>query len=962
MVLVRLLGPVDVLDGSGALPPGSALRRALLALLAIHAGKVVTADWLMENVWNGEPPGSGLRALRFHISRLRRELGESLVVETHPGGYRLAVSADQVDALAAEVRARAAKRESDPSLAAEEYADVLALWRGVPFVDAAPCSVLDDEAERLTELNRGIIEDYFEARLAAGGGRELVADLGRATTQHPLRESLWAALITAQYRAGLQADALRSYEQMRVILADSLGLDPSAELQQLQRRVLQQDPSLLYDVGSGSGEVPTTRTPLRHNLPMRATPLIDSDDRLGAVQLLVRDHRLVTLTGPGGVGKTRLALELGWSCLDQFDAGAWLVELASITHSDTVVAAVSSTLSIRQQQGSTAIESMVDWLHGRELMLIIDNCEHILDPIRQLVGTLLARCPTVKVVATSREPFGLAGERVYSVNVLTPELDGVTLFLDRAVAADSSFSPTAADRDSVTDICRRLDGLPLAIEMAAARVRAIAPVDLLARLDDRFKLLRRGIGKSVTRHEALRTTLEWSYQLLTEPERAVFARLSAFAGGFDLHAAEVVCAGCSPEPCDVVDLVGSLVDKSMVLAERLPNGTRYKMLETLRQFGGEQLGSAAASEVRQRQLRYFVDLAEQADTLFRSALQVNGAATFEREWDNLRSAHEWAIATGDLVQAERLINASFQHAKSVYRVEHGNWVEQTITLETPDHPPSPDTFAKGALWAYSTENIARANELLRRGIELALSADSPVAVMCWALTDPGEHPGVPDPFARLEAAAASLDLDREWWVLAQLVDKAARLRPEAQSFHLARLVATADRVRAPTVMAEAALHQGHAFISERPPNFAAALDLYRTAVDTARHCGDLLNEGDGLRSIALATVGLHPDEAIEPCRNALIKLYEIRLWLTIWQVFESVGLSLASTGQVEAASVIVGNLEAHHRPFGIEHRLRFRDRTLEIVRPNAWAEQMMARGAAMDRYQIVEYALTALEA
>ena len=211
--------------------PGSTLRRTLLALLAIHAGQVVTSDWLLEHVWDGEPPESRLRALRFHISRLRKELGDCAVVETHPGGYRLAVSAEQVDALAAEIRAKTVKREPDPSLAAEAYADVLALWRGAPFVDAAPCSVLDDEVARLAELQLAITEDYFEARLDSGAGRELVADLARATAHNPLRESLWAALITAQYRAGLQAEALRSYEQMRVILADSLGLDPSSDLQ-----------------------------------------------------------------------------------------------------------------------------------------------------------------------------------------------------------------------------------------------------------------------------------------------------------------------------------------------------------------------------------------------------------------------------------------------------------------------------------------------------------------------------------------------------------------------------------------------------------------------------------------------------------------------------------------------------------------------------------------------------------
>ncbi len=254
MVLVRVLGPVDVIDGSGtARPVGSSLRRTLLALLAIHAGEVLTADRLLELAWHGAPPDSGLRALRFHISRLRHELGEANVIETRPGGYRLAVSAAEVDVLAVEAAVRHARQETDPSRAADTYSEALAMWRGEPFADAAPCSALDDESIRLGELRLVITENYFQSRLAAGADREVVADLSRAAAQQPLRERLWSMLITAQYRGGMQADALRSYEQMRALLADTVGLDPSSELQALQRRVLQHDPSLDGDVSAGRG-------------------------------------------------------------------------------------------------------------------------------------------------------------------------------------------------------------------------------------------------------------------------------------------------------------------------------------------------------------------------------------------------------------------------------------------------------------------------------------------------------------------------------------------------------------------------------------------------------------------------------------------------------------------------------------------------------------------------------------
>jgi predicted ATPase/DNA-binding SARP family transcriptional activator len=963
MVVVRLLGPVDVVDSSGSVhAPDTALRRTLLALLAMRAGEVLATDWLLEHAWNGRPPGSGSPALRFHISRLRRELGESIPIDTSPGGYRLAVTADQVDALAVEGKDRAARGENDPAVAAEMYAEMLAMWRGAPFVDVAPCATLDDEAGRLAELRVSITEACFQARLDAGAGRELVADLARATRQHPLRESMWSMLITAQYRSGLQADALRSFERMRALLADSLGLDPSTELQDLQGRVLQHDPSLIHDRGASVGDTRGARPGFSGNLPTPATPLIDGDNRLSLAMRLLEDHRLVTLTGTGGVGKTRLAVELGCACLDRFEAGVWMIELGPVANADAVVAAIASTLSIRPQHGSTLVESMVDWFRGRELLLIIDNCEHVLDPVRQLLTAVLPRCPTVKVVATSRESLGLAGERVHSVNVLNPESDGAALFLDRATAADSYFTSTDVERVAITEICRRLDGLPLAIELAAARVRSMAPVDLLARLDDRFRLLRRGARNGLDRHGTLLATVEWSYQLLTEPERAIFDRLSVFAGDFDLRAAEVICAADVIDASEMVDLLTNLVDKSMVSVERTPDGTRFRLLETLREFGQEMLRADGDSElIRERHLRHYVDVAEQADAIFRTSREVTAAAIFDREWGNLRVAHEWAILTTNVENAERLLSASRLHAVSRMRFEHAEWAERTVALGTEGHPPSPDTLVQCGYWAAIVDNMPRAKDLLFRAIDLLVSVDDPSAALCLSYAEPEEHPRVPDPFRQLEVVASKLDLDQEWWVLIRLAQVATARQPWPRPVHVTRLVETAERIRAPMLMAAAATMLGHSSMMRDPPDYAGALESYVQGRGAARQSGDVVAEGECLRAIALATFGLDPDAAIEACHQALIKLYEIRYWPLIWQLLDSIALCLASTEGVEAASVVVGNLEAHHPPFGYEHRFGFRSRTLEIVQSHSQLSEWMARGAAMDRYEIVELALAALE-
>lgn len=955
MVLVRLLGPVDVVDDSGAVRPiGSALRRTLLALLALHTGKVLSADWLLEHAWQGEPPVSGLRALRFHVSQLRKELGVADMIETRPGGYRLAIPATEVDVLAIEGAVRHAWHDGNPSLAADANSEALAMWRGEPFADAAPCTALDDESIRLAELRLVITENYFDTRLAAGAGREVVADLGRAAAQHPLRETLWSMLITAQYRAGMQADALRNYEQMRTLLADTLGLDPSNELQALQRRVLQHDPSLIVDSEPRASE----STVPRHNLPTVETTLIDGGDRVGRAATLLHDHRLLTLTGPGGVGKTRLAVEVGWSCVDQFEGGVWLVELAPLTTAESVVAAVASTLAVRTHSDSGVVDALVDWFHGRSVLLIVDNCEHLHDPVRRLLAVVLARCPTVKVLITSQAPLGLAGEWVHPVMMLDPEVDGVALFLDRAASADSSFVPTEVEHSAVVDICRRLDGLPLAIELAAARVRSFAPVDLLARLDDRFRLLH-AAHTGTDRHDTLRHTVEWSYQLLTEPEQELFCRLAAFGGDFDLLATEAVCAGGMVDAGGVVDLLSNLVDKSMVVAERHPSGTRYRLLETLRQFAAVELENAGRmSDVRDRHLDYFTELAERADDLFRSSRQVDGTALFDREWDNLRAAHDWAIATKNLDVAERLLLASRMYAFSRMRFEHGDWAERTISVTNAGRQAGTEAYALAAHWEWRREHMTRAFELLDISIDRAISMDDPSAALCLSMGRDHEHPRLgDDQTQKFEVVASKVDLGREWWMLIELVDMAEMFDPAAKPAHLDRLVEVAERVRAPILLAAAEKFLGHRFTDRDPPDLATAISHYTSSLDLARRSGDLLSVGDGLSAIAMCEVGLHPTDSLGVCRDALLNLYEMRYWFRIWQLSDSIALSLASGGHVEAASVIVGYLQAHHEPYGIECELGFPDRTLELIRQHREVDQWMARGAAMDRHQIVDHML-----
>ena len=452
------------------------------------------------------------------------------------------------------------------------------------------------------------------------------------------------------------------------------------------------------------------------NLPSTPNGWFGSTAELHRRVADLRGRRLVTLTGTGGVGKTRLAVEIGSLAADEFPGGMWLVELAPIADPAAVVMAVSSTLSVQTQFGVSVVDSIVDWLRGRRVLLIIDNCEHVVAPVANLCAAIVAGCADTTVLATSREPLGVPGERVVSVASLTSS-DGIDLFCDRASAADEALLFAGDDLTTVASICERLDGIPLAIELAAARCRSMALGELLARLDDRFRLLRGGGRGGLERHQTLRATVSWSYQLLSEDERVLFDRVSVFAGGFDLASAEDVCGDEVLDATEIVDVLGSLVDKSMVLVERGPTAMRYRLFETLRQYGEERL-EGDTSRFRDQHLRHYLAVAEQAHRLWMSPRQREGDAAFDCEWDNLRAAWAWALSTGNVDAADALVMRTGPYANFRNRHEHGDWATRTLSLETTDRHPNPSTYGEAAFWAFVAGDLDRAVALAKRGIEV----------------------------------------------------------------------------------------------------------------------------------------------------------------------------------------------------------------------------------------------------
>jgi non-specific serine/threonine protein kinase len=425
------------------------------------------------------------------------------------------------------------------------------------------------------------------------------------------------------------------------------------------------------DIGPDSLEAfPLARVAERpaSNLPLQLTSFVGREREIAEVERLLADHRLLTLTGPGGSGKTRVALAVAFEVVECFEDGVWFVELAPLSDPDLVPQAVASVLGVREVPGRPLTETLVEHLGTKGLLLILDNCEHLVEACAALTDTLLRSCPGVRILGTSREALGIGGENAWLVpSLILPDADqtapaqvlasyeAISLFAERARAVASGFELTEVNAPAVTRVCRMLDGMPLAIELAAARVRVLSVEQISSRLEDSFGLLTGGSRTAMPRHRTLRAAMDWSHDLLSEEERVMLRRLSAFAGGFTLEATESVSEGEGIEEARVLELLGSLVDKSLVIFEEQDEETRYRLLETVRQYGRETLKeSGEAGRVRSRHAAWYLDLAEEAEPELKGSRQLVWLECLEREHDNLRAAMRWLLEEGDSERVARL--------------------------------------------------------------------------------------------------------------------------------------------------------------------------------------------------------------------------------------------------------------------------------------------------------------------
>jgi predicted ATPase/DNA-binding SARP family transcriptional activator len=707
-----LLGPLAVWTDAGDVVavPGAKVR-ALLADLLIHEGRPVSADRLVDDLWGAEPPGNPAGALQAKVSQLRRVLedaepgGRELLV-SRPPGYLLRIDADSVDAARFAALVGRARTTEDPRARAALLTDALALWRGPALADFGDEPFAQAAVARLEEDRLVAIEERVQARLALGEHGELVGELGDLVARYPLRERLRAAHMRALYRAGRQSDALASFAELRDRLADELGLDPGRELAELQEAILRQDPTL--DVPAA----PATPAPARPrtNLPTPLTALVGRDAAVGEVCSLLAANRLVTLAGPGGVGKTRLAIETAGRLVGSFPDGAWLAELAPVGRPgdrdavESLTEVVMAVLGIRDDVAApaaepvTPVDRLAGALHAKRLLLVLDNCEHVVEPVAELATLLLKTAPELRILATSQEPLALAGEAVFDVQPLEPPAEHATdphaverssaarLFVARAAAAAPGFALDAGNASAVAVLCRRLDGIPLALELAATRVRALGVHGLVARLDDRFRLLDTGHRGAPPRQRTLRAMIDWSWELLTEPERVVLRRLAIHADGCTLEAAEHVCAGDGVPQGDVVGLLARLVDRCMVVATGSAGDPadrpRYRLLESVAEYCTERLREAGElDEVRRRHHDHYVGLAERAAPQLYGPAQREWLERLDRDGANLRAALDGILRDGVLRDGGSDLALRMVNAMAWYWFMRGRLAEATRSLD-----------------------------------------------------------------------------------------------------------------------------------------------------------------------------------------------------------------------------------------------------------------------------------------
>ncbi len=877
--------------------PGVGQRR-LLAMLALTPSSVVRVEWLEEHL------GLSRSGVRTAVSRLRERLPDDCLQRAASGyALRCSVDADEFERLAI---ARTDRSILEQALVLSD-GPALREFRDEPWALAT--------VARLDELHLSAFEDHSELLLREGRFGEAIARLDAHVTARPLRDRAWGLLMQAFAGDGRQAEALRAYDKYRRYLADETGLDPSPAVRSIGHAIAIGK----LEVGTGPAVpgVPASLTGPRRtrdvvqvgNLPAGVATFIGREREIADLRTEVRRGRVVTVTGPGGAGKTQLAIRVADSAQADFLDGVWWCDLSTLSGAEMIPSVVASALGFFLEGNAEPFAALVEGLRGRDLLLVVDNCEHVLDGAAEVLAAITQGCPTVAVLATSRAPVGVGGEQVWPISPLDAEHEGVRLLLARARSAGSQADLASWDPQTLKVLCDRLDGLPLAIEMAGARLRTLTPQQLIDRLDDRFTLLESPRRDATVRHRTLTALLDWSYELLEPTSRSLADRLSVFAGTFDLEAAEAICTGDGVALGDVAPTLAALVDRSIVTAAPASGSVRFRLLETVRDYGRTHLEQRGELPTwRHRHTLYFATEALDAGLMLYDRRYLTGQQRMDANWGNITSALEWSVGAGETGIVRDLLSGCMAPATSRGKSEIGELAAQALALP---EPPA-IAYALAAFYADGAEQIAlcelglshadiRANERNALYSQLAGGRASTAAR------------------GTLHAILGALEASRTWDVGTQIAYWEA-IAAEALALHdqsrAAGHAREAERLVEEWIdYPEISAALGRlASYEARLGNLDRAIELADVTLPLAERGGMKVYRDQALsiRARVAAVRGAADTDSL--LAAALRSAYDTRWWYTIWPLVSDIGRWFEITGRAAAGDVITEHFETHGRP------------------------------------------------